>query len=55
MSLFLIRKYEFTNVFQKVSKMVDMGGAGGSAATPSIQQYCLKWNNHQVFAIPIIN
>jgi hypothetical protein len=28
--------------------MVDMGGAGGGVVTPSIQQYCLKWNNHQV-------
>jgi len=25
-----------------------MGGAGGGVVTPSIQQYCLKWNNHQV-------
>ena len=34
--------------------MVDMGGAGGGVATPSIQQYCLKWNNHQVsfYAVP---
>ena len=26
--------------------MVDMGGAGGGVSSPSIQQYCLKWNNH---------
>ena len=28
--------------------MVDMGGSGGGVVSPLAQQYCLKWNNHQV-------
>ena len=54
--------YNFSYVFSDYSKdlkfwkitMVDLGMAGGGGSgglggsSPAAQQYCLKWNNHQV-------